>query len=234
MSHPIRGRNARSIRSKIRVAQRYGAWLSVALMLAAPIGCKETEADDAKASRATPPKVNLPPSPKMVEPRFVEKYADGSYTVAGLIAGRAKLMGKEVKLKGFVKEIHRCSPDELQCDPPKHAVLVDDLTRPRSRLVVIGDDDTRFSALVQGEAVVLEGFYQQTDPGGLFVRMEGLLVLVRSAPEFRREAPGGEDAAAEGATEGADKAESEAADPDSGKSGDDDAAPAKAAEKPAP
>jgi hypothetical protein len=200
------------------------------LMVAAPIGCADTEADDPKASRPAPPKVNLPPSPKMVEPRFVEKYADGSYTVAGLIAGQSKLMGKEVKLKGFVKEIHRCSPDELQCDPPKHAVLVDDLTRPRSRLVVIGDDDTSFSTLVQGEAVVLEGFYQQTDPGGLFVRMEGLLVLVRKPPEFHREAPGGEDST----PDGTDPAAPKAPDADSEKAVNDEAAPAKAAVKPAP
>ena len=39
----------------------------------------------------------------MDEPEFVEKYADGSYTVAGVVRGKAKTMGKSLRVKGIVR-----------------------------------------------------------------------------------------------------------------------------------
>ena len=149
--------------------------LAVTLALGASTqGCKKPPE---LAPNAPPVKVNLPPSPPMDEPQFVEKYVDGCYTVAGLVQGRAKLFGHEVKVKGYVQSVHRCDEALEECDPPSHAVLVDDLARPRKRLVVTCPAPEALASLQQGEGVTLEGRYLQSDPRGLFVRMEGVLVL---------------------------------------------------------
>lgn len=177
------------------------ARLTAGVLLVTSLGCQQS-AEEQTPKRPAPPKVNLPPSPEMVEPRFVEKYADGSYTVAGLIGKQTELINREVQVKGFVQEIHRCPEAEAPCDPPAHAVLVDDLARARQRLVVLGDESTRFSQLQQGEASVLEGFYRQSDPDGLFVRMEGLLVL---NAEPQPEEPGTDTTDGTDATDGTDE-----------------------------
>jgi hypothetical protein len=139
-----------------------------------------------KAAAATI-KVNLPSSPPMTEPAFVEKYVDGHYTVAGLIRGRAKLLNTDVRVKGYVQTSHLCPPKEAPCDPPPHAILVDDLLRPHKRLIVIGGVGADLSALQEKQVVTLEGRYLQSDPAGLFIRMEGLLLL--QPQEGEEEAP---------------------------------------------
>ncbi|HIA00865.1 MAG TPA: hypothetical protein EYN66_02990 [Myxococcales bacterium] len=122
-------------------------------------------------------KVNLPASPSMAEPTFVEKYVDGNYTVAGLIRSRGKLLNTEVRVKAYVQSNHACGPLQAPCDPPPHVILVDDLVRPHKRLVVLGGTDTGLSELKVKQVVMLEGRYLQSDPQGLFIRMEGLLLL---------------------------------------------------------
>ena len=108
--------------------------------------------------------------------RTSDRFADGSYSVTGLIRRRSKLFGDFVEVKGFVHQIHRCEAGEV-CDTPSHAVLVDDLQRPRRRLVVLGDEKSAFNTLRQGQPQLIRGLYRQTDPTGVFVRMEGIVVM---------------------------------------------------------
>jgi hypothetical protein len=182
----------------------------------------QPKADDAADVRAPPPKVNLPPSPAMVEPKFVEKYADGSFTVSGLVRARTRQLGKPARVKGTVQSVTRCADPEVPCTPPPHAILVDDPTRPRERLLVVGASDTLFPTLQQGQSPILEGDYLEADPSGTFVRMEGVLVLHPAPTE------GGAAAPAEGVAPVAAPAEAPAAPAEA------PAAPAEAPAAPAP
>ncbi len=138
------------------------------------VGCNTSES---KVQKPAPPKINLPNSPTdMSVKRISERFADGSYSVSGLIRSRNKLFGEFIEVKGFIQRIHRCTKDEI-CDTPPHAVLVDDLQRPRRRLVILGDDNSEFPSLQQGQAKLVRGLYRQTDPTGIFVRMEGIVVM---------------------------------------------------------
>ena len=140
-------------------------------------GLTACQAEKPKKKRSPQIKVDLPPSPPMKEPAFVEKYVDGNYTVAGLIRSRAKLLNSDVRVKGYVQNIHICELEQAPCDPPPHAILVDDLARPHKRLVVLGGVNTGLAELQEKQVVQLEGRYLQSDPKGLFIRMEGLLLL---------------------------------------------------------
>lgn len=172
--------------------------LLLAGIVAATTGCNQ-DAEDARKKKKRPTvKVNLPPSPKMTEKRFVARYSDGSYRVEGLLKDRAKLMGKDqpVKVHGFIKKVYRCPDERERCDPPEHAVLVDDLVRPGKHLVVVGGPESVFPKLEQGSEDTFEGYYQASDPSGLFIRMQGILYLPALPP-----------------TEGTDKEDSAGKDP---------------------
>lgn len=139
-------------------------------------GCDGEDADIVDA-KPPPEKVNLPPSPEMVEPHFVEKYVDGSYTVAGLIKQRSKEIRNEVTVKGYIEKVYRCQEGDSSCTLPMHATLVDDLDRPRKRLLVVGGETSQLNELEKNAGVTLKGRYQQASNDGRFVRMEGLIVL---------------------------------------------------------
>ncbi len=154
----------------------------LAALAAAALGC----APEAKPAASEPVepgiKVNLPPSPKLDEPPAQDKYADGTWTVEGLVRNRAKTIDTDVRLKGYVLSVARCPPERPLCDPPAHAVLVDDVARPRRRLVVLADGDEALAGLASGQGVTLEGRYVRLDPQGRFVRMDGLLMLAQPTP----------------------------------------------------
>ncbi|MFT7622633.1 MAG: hypothetical protein ACI9WU_001806 [Myxococcota bacterium] len=141
-------------------------------------GCKKADELGPEKAAAARVKVNLPPSPEMVEPRRVERYTDGAWTVAGLVANQGELLRTDVQVKGYVHQIVRC--DELvatDCELPNHAVVVDDPKRTRRRLIVVGGPDTAFDSLEEGKPMTLDGRYSRSDPEGLFVRMDGILLL---------------------------------------------------------
>jgi hypothetical protein len=158
-------------------------------------GCQSSGEDATKPERPRV-KVNLPASPEMVEPQIVEKYVDGTYTVAGLIRNRGSLFNTEVNLKGFIQSVQRCAPGEAGCNLPSHAVIVDDLAHPRKRLLVVGGPLSIFGELQESASVTLAGTYRQTDTAGDFVRMEGLLVL-EDGPVEPETVPGQDDLAPE-------------------------------------
>lgn len=148
--------------------------LVIAILFFIGAGCTASEV---QPDKPVPPKINLPNPPSdMTVKRTSDRFADGSYSVTGLIRRRNKLFGEFVEVKGFVHQVHRCEATEV-CDTPSHAVVVDDLERPTRRLVVLGDDKSGFKTLRQGQAQLIRGLYRQTDPTGVFVRMEGIVVM---------------------------------------------------------
>jgi hypothetical protein len=166
-----------------------GFGLTLAIGLTLLLGLAGCPAEPQGRKAAPQVKVNLPASPPMTEPTFVEKYVDGNYTVAGLIRSRAKLINSEVKVKGYIQTNHLCDLSEEPCEPPPHAILVDDLLRPHKRLILLGGADTILPELREKDVVTLEGRYVQSDPQGLFIRMEGLLILPPKEPVEEEEAP---------------------------------------------
>lgn len=169
--------------------------LVTALALLGLLGGCDSEEAQVVDDRRPAEKVNLPPSPEMVEPRFVEKYVDGSYTVAGLIKQRGKEINTEVTVKGYIEKVYRCQDGDDSCTLPMHATLVDDLDRPRKRLLVVGGETSKLNDLEKDAVVTLKGRYQQASPDGRFVRMEGLIVLPHLEPEPEEPADGDSKAA---------------------------------------
>ena len=148
------------------------------VLVATAVGCsRETDSAPPGSTRRPAIRVRLPASPEHLEPtRQAERYVDGSWTVAGLVAHRSETLNHTVRVTGRVQEVHRCPPGE-RCPTPDRAVLVDDPARPHPRLVVLGDSTTALARLEEGQTVTLEGRFVQVDPAGRMVRMEGLLLL---------------------------------------------------------
>jgi len=138
------------------------------------LGCQETTTTSAEEPTV---QVHLPESPKMEIPTIVERHADGSYTVEGLIFNRATALNSTIRVSGFIQRKYVCKPDQQACDTPSHAVLVDDVASPKQRLIVVGGETTIFSDLKDGERVTLDAHYGLHDPKALFVRTEGVLIL---------------------------------------------------------
>ena len=137
-------------------------------------GCQESDTSSAEVPNV---QVHLPPSPVMEIPSIQERHADGSYTVEGLVLNRSKAINTDVRVSGFIQRKYVCAPDQQACETPSHAVLVDDMTNPKRRLIVVGGDTTRFGDLSEGTRVTLDAFYGLHDPKALFVRTEGVLIL---------------------------------------------------------
>ncbi len=146
----------------------------ISILFLAVFGCQEatTAANEEPAVQ-----VHLPESPKMEIPTIVERHADGSYTVEGLLVNREKTLNSTIRVGGFIQRKYVCRPNQQACDTPSHAVLVDDLTDPKRRLIVVGGETTQFASLKDGERVTLDAFYGLHDPKALFVRTEGVLIL---------------------------------------------------------
>ena len=148
--------------------------LMISALFLFALGCQETKT----ASTEEPTvQVHLPESPKMEIPTIVERHADGSYTVEGLIANRAKTLNSTIRVSGYIQRKYVCKPEQQACDTPSHAVLVDDLVAPKQRLIVVGGESTIFSDLKDGDRVTLDAHYGLHDPKALFVRTEGVLIL---------------------------------------------------------
>lgn len=151
--------------------------IHIGLVVVVTLGLPGCDKNVEEAPSEPTVKVNLPASPRMVEPTYVERYTDGSFTVAGLIKARKDQLGKAVVVKGYVQKVQQCKPELAPCDPPEHLVLVDDLAKPHKRLVVLSSESGALSGFKASQAITVNGDYLQSDPQGLFVRMEGVLVM---------------------------------------------------------
>jgi len=138
------------------------------------LGCQETTTTSADEPTV---QVHLPESPKMEISTIVERHADGSYTIEGLIANRETALNSTIRVSGYIQRKYVCKPDQQACDTPSHAVLVDDLVAPKQRIIVVGGETTRFPELKDGVRVTLDAQYGLHDPKALFVRTEGVLIL---------------------------------------------------------
>ncbi len=137
--------------------------------------------------RTRPPAISeraqLPEAPDFSAAQVVARYPDGSYSVSGLQAAVPDLIDERVQVKGFVSEIKICDPEQDDnCTLPPHAFIVDDLSRDRRPLMVIGGKYSPVTDFKVGRGETLEGKVRQVSPDGLFVSARGLLLLDDGEP----------------------------------------------------
>ena len=152
-------------------------------LAAALVACEP----DQKVKRLRPPptteRANLPPPPNLTPTSAVVRYPDGAYSIDGILREAGKLVGKKVRVKGYVRSVSMCDPEtEAACERAPHAFLVDDANRPEHALLVVGPRHSRLKELEEGRGEVLEGHVAQISPDGRFVRARGMLVLPELPP----------------------------------------------------
>ena len=142
---------------------------------------------DQQVKRIRPPATNeratLPPPPNLEPTAGVVRYPDGSYSVDGFLREATKLVGKKIRVKGYVREVTMCDPEtDSACAAAPHAYLVDDTNRPGHALLVVGPRRSVLANLQQGRGEQIEGTVAQISPDGRFVRARGMLVLPELPP----------------------------------------------------
>lgn len=147
-------------------------------LILAGLGCDMEQ----KVTRLRPPAVEeratLPPAPELQPTAEVIRYPDGSYSVDGLLREAEKLVGEEVRLKGFVREVSICDVEQdATCTAGPHAYVVDDPNQPKRAMLIVGSLQSRLAQLEPGQGETLEGTVAQISPDGHFVRARGMLVL---------------------------------------------------------
>jgi|GEM_PF-6988414 len=158
----------------VRTRQFIPYFLALVVVTTGLVACSK---DTDPATVAPTVQVHLPPSPELKVPTVNNRHPDGTYSVEGLIRSRKKLMNKDVRISGYIQRKYVCDPDQQACETPSHAVLVDELAKPRKRLIVVGGRSSQFDSLKTGAHVILDAYYALHDPRALFVRTEGVLVL---------------------------------------------------------
>lgn len=163
--------------------------LAVSLSLATP-ACRSFE-DEPERPKSDRRKVNLPDTPPLQKKEVRLRADDGSYTVAGVLAGAPELMGKAIAVRGIVVDKVECPVEEVPesdagappepqivsgCHPPPHVFLTDDLARPTQQLLVTGTA-IQIAAVSIAQPVRLEGRLVQWSADKVFVRTEGMLQL---------------------------------------------------------
>ncbi len=158
----------------VRTHHFFQYFLALVVVTTGLMACSK---DTDPATGALTVQVHLPPSPELKVSTVNNRHPDGSYSVEGLIRSRQRLMNKDVRVSGFIQRKYVCDPDQQACETPTHAVLVDELAKPRKRLIVVGVRSSQFDALKTGAHVILDAHYALHDPRALFVRTEGVLIL---------------------------------------------------------
>jgi hypothetical protein len=158
------------------------------LLAFAPAGCQKDKFDPRKklaeldagvAASALPPgfRLDLPTAPIVVKrPTVPVQYPDGSYSVQGLFSRRRDLLNKEVRVTGYVVEIHaQKEPKEGPYTPP-HLYLADDSApKEDARRLLVSDFTVEQAKEVQpGERFRVRGNYQITSRSR-FSRTEGVI-----------------------------------------------------------
>lgn len=126
----------------------------------------------------TKERANLPPAPDLKPTSEASRYDDGSFSVEGLLGESRKLVGQQVRLKGYIHKVNICDVEkDAECTTPPHAYVVDDPKHPRRSVLVVGSEKSRLPALKVGQGETLEGTIEQVSPDGRFIRARGILVL---------------------------------------------------------
>jgi hypothetical protein len=132
-------------------------------------------------------KVNLPAPPSFQKDHAPERYTDSSYSVYGLRKDIKNLLGKKVKVKGFLIEVYECPPapkgsTDKPCDKP-HLFLGDRSNSPKEEALIITDypkqDEKSKSKKKQeytvGAQYIFGGTFSRSSGTG-FSHSEGLLI----------------------------------------------------------
>jgi len=162
--------------------------VSVALLACLGAGCTAGSGSGAtlaepEATALPPIKVDLPPPPSFAASDIPLKLPDGTYTVHGLRKGKAELLGKEVKVKGYLLEVYQCpvcpkGQTCKLCDQP-HFFLGDkpDIKKEKALMVVdYLSPKQKPPALTVGKQYDVAGQFSINSPTG-FGSSEGLLVF---------------------------------------------------------
>jgi hypothetical protein len=136
-----------------------------------------------EATALPPIKVDLPPPPSFAASDIPLKLPDGDYTVHGLRKGKAELLTKEVKVKGYLLEVYQCpvcpkGQTCKLCDQPHFFVGDKPDTKKEKALMVVDYLSPRQKppALTVGKQYEIAGTFNINSPTG-FGSSEGLLVF---------------------------------------------------------
>jgi hypothetical protein len=157
----------------------------VSLSLVVLAGCARKDDPSKRIVKTTNPSLPLPPGFKLdlpTAPIVIRKpdvpvqYADGSYSVYGLLTKRSEVLGKEVHVSAFIVELN--APKKPKCPPcqPPHLYLAD-AAKPADdaqRLLVADFTPIQVKKLSPGERYRFSGKFQTTSLSR-FSRAEGLL-----------------------------------------------------------
>lgn len=171
----------------VRVLASFGIGLSLcagALYVAGCDGGGSGASLGADPSNALPPiKVDLPPQPSFAPPDIPIKTPEGDYSVYGLRKEKAKTLGQEVKVKGYLLEVYQCPPCPKgqtckACDQP-HFFLGDKPDTKKEKALMVVDylgQKQKPPALTVGKQYEIEGGFNINSPTG-FGSSDGLLVF---------------------------------------------------------
>lgn len=127
--------------------------------------------------------VNLPPRPDLSVQRVPDRHPDGAFTVEGFLRNSKGILGQEpgqrtATVRGYIHEIVRCPEEGRLCPTVPHLVLVDSLTAPRARLLVVSTPpEAVLEGFPQHSQQTLQGDVAMWSPDGRLVDLRGLLVL---------------------------------------------------------
>jgi hypothetical protein len=130
-------------------------------------------------------RLDLPTAPIVVKkPDVPVQYADGSFSVYGLLAKKKEILGKDVRVSAFVVELN--APKKRKCPPsctPPHLYLAD-AAKPADdaqRLLVADFTPQQVKKIQTGERYRFTGKFQTTSVSQ-FSRAEGLLSFNGAQP----------------------------------------------------
>jgi hypothetical protein len=160
---------------------------ALALLVATLGGCSGSSSGASMAepeATALPPiKVDLPSPPSFAASDVPLKHPDGAYSVRGLRKGKAELLSKEVKVKGFLLEVYQCpvcpkGQTCKLCDQP-HFFLGDKPDMKKEKALMVVDylaPKQKPPALTVGKEYDIDGSFSINSPTG-FGSSDGLLVF---------------------------------------------------------
>ncbi len=151
-----------------------------ALALVASGACARKDAGPGKDGPKE--QANLPAKPNLAVKAVAEKFADGTWSVEGVLKKAHDLANQEITVRGYVLQADLCQPDQ-PCSIVPSVTLVDDLSVAKRRLVVVGSDLAQdLSTLSPKSLQTLTGKVAMWSPDGRMINMDGILVLNPPAP----------------------------------------------------
>jgi len=135
-------------------------------------------------TNALPPiKVDLPPPPPFTPPDVPIKTPEGVYSIYGVRKEKAKTLGQDVKVNGYLLEVYQCPVCPKKqvckaCDQP-HFFLGDKPDTKKEKALMVVDylgQKQKPPALTVGKQYLVAGTFNINSPTG-FGNSDGLLVF---------------------------------------------------------